>query len=184
MRKLSYSTSPRLTALELCAPVDKHDRNNSEKKKKKQLSLTPGRVSTWCSTVPTDVSRYAISHWMNRTSLCGVFTFLWKVREFRRAMTFRERSPCGQSTSIPTISRRPRGTTDDPFDSAGSKLENHWCPEPIGTNTDLTHSPRYKPFSTLMLGILLCEDTCVWNPQRAHTKKSERPRGGTTIIQI
>lgn len=32
MRKLSYSTSPRLTALELCAPVDKHDRNNSEKK--------------------------------------------------------------------------------------------------------------------------------------------------------
>lgn len=41
MRKLSYSTSPRLTALVLCAPVDKHDRNNSEKK----LSLTPGHVS-------------------------------------------------------------------------------------------------------------------------------------------
>lgn len=41
MRELSYSTSPRLTVLVLCAPVDKHDRNNSEKK----LSLTPGRVS-------------------------------------------------------------------------------------------------------------------------------------------
>lgn len=41
MRKLSYSTSPKLTALVLCAPVDKHDRNNSEKK----LSLTPGHVS-------------------------------------------------------------------------------------------------------------------------------------------
>lgn len=41
MRKLSYSTSPRLTALVLCVPVDKHDRNNSEKK----LSLTPGHVS-------------------------------------------------------------------------------------------------------------------------------------------
>lgn len=45
MRKLSYSTSPRLTAPVLRAPVDKHDRNNSGWEKKKKLSLTPDRVS-------------------------------------------------------------------------------------------------------------------------------------------
>lgn len=32
----------------------------------------------------------------------------------------------------------------------------------IGTNTDLTHSPRYKPFSTLVFA--------VWDPLRAHER--------------
>jgi hypothetical protein len=43
-RKLSYSTSPRLTALP-CSPSGEHERDNSEKKP----SLTADRVSARCS---------------------------------------------------------------------------------------------------------------------------------------
>lgn len=45
---------------------------------------------------------------------------------------------------------------------------------PIATNTDLTHSPRYKPFSTLV--------HAVWEPIRAHAGTLNDHAG--TAIQI
>jgi len=155
MRELSYSTSPRLTALVLCAPVDKHDRNNSEKK----LSLTPGRVSAWCSTVPTDISRHATSRRMSRMLSnrgCVMFLCQMKLNGIIGEKSYLATND--SSRPIVLYAKNHWPTIEIYFD----RSENRWCPKPIGTNTDLTHSPRYKPFSTLVF--------TVWDPLRTHER--------------
>lgn len=61
----------------------------------------------------------------------------------------------------------------DPLRFVQRDLRTADVPEPIGTNTDLTHSPRYKPFSALVFA--------VWDPLRTHERETERLRDGTAI---
>lgn len=122
MRELSYSTSPRLTALVLCAPVDKHDRNNSEKNY--PLPQVVFQRDAAQSRRTFRVMRHLVE-WTERVMSrgCVMLVFLCRVKLSARNLSrkiatlhiihLNSADPTQRTTDPPNLFERP---------------ENRWCP--------------------------------------------------------
>lgn len=124
MRKLSYSTSPRLTALELCAPVDKHAGTIQKK-------TIPYPRSCFSVMQHGPDGRFALCdislnepNVAVRASANGAFMFLCKVHGYEHVIILQKKIV----PTLPIDSENPAISREEPLSrricSAGSKLEN------------------------------------------------------------